>query len=127
MARILVVDDEERMVKVLQGILTKEGFSVLTAYNGEDCLKIAKNELPNLILLDVVMPGMDGAEVCASLQEDAKTANIPVIFLTGLIGEEEIIENKGLIGGHLYLSKLSSIAEIVKRINDVLAGRKSGG
>lgn len=124
MARILVVDDEERMVKVMASLLHKEGFGVLTAQNGEDCLKIAKQELPDLILLDVMMPDMEGPEVLASLLEDDKTAKIPVILLTSLVAEEEIAKSTGAIGGHLYLSKFSPVGDIIKRIKEVLAGQK---
>jgi len=82
-ARILVVDDRERTVRAVQRILQKEGFEVLTALDGVTGLQKAQQEKPDLIILDVAMPGMDGYEVCRHLKADQGTAGIPVVMLTG--------------------------------------------
>src|SRR5262249_47959454 len=83
-ARVLVVDDVEVNVKLLEAKLSSEYFDVLTASNGATALTIAAAESRDLILLDVMMPQMDGFEVCRRLKADAKTADIPVVMVTAL-------------------------------------------
>ncbi len=83
-ARVLVVDDVIQNVKLLEAKLTSEYFEVLTAMNGEDALKIIDQEHPDIVLLDVMMPGMDGFEVCRRIRSNAKSAHIPVVMVTAL-------------------------------------------
>jgi DNA-binding response OmpR family regulator len=80
--RILVVDDNHSVVKLLELVLQKEGYTVLSAFDGLEGYQAACREKPDLILLDVIMPEMDGYEVCRRLQAREDTENIPVIFLT---------------------------------------------
>ena len=79
---ILVVDDEPVNIQVLSRKLKLEGLGVLTARNGQEGLELARSGSPDLILLDIMMPGMDGFEVCQRLREDERTKSIPVIFVT---------------------------------------------
>jgi len=123
MAKILIVDDDERTITLYRDILSKEGFDVLTSTNGEHGLKLAVEEVPSLILLDLMMPGMSGEEVIGYLLRNEKTKNIPVIFLTSLVTEEEVTESKGKIGGCLYISKSTSNKEFIKRLIEVLGNR----
>jgi DNA-binding response OmpR family regulator len=81
-ARILVVDDNRSVVRIIQVLLQKESFEVLTAFDGLEGLQKAQEEKPDLIILDIVMPRMDGYEVCRLLQDDPDTAVIPVLILT---------------------------------------------
>jgi two-component system cell cycle response regulator len=83
-ARILVVDDVEANVKLLEAKLSSEYFDVLSAYNGRTALEIADSELPDVILLDVMMPRMDGFEVCRRLKANPRTADVPVVMVTAL-------------------------------------------
>jgi two-component system, cell cycle response regulator len=83
-ARVLVVDDVEANVKLLEAKLSSEYFDVLSAYNGRAALQIAKEEVPDVILLDVMMPRMDGFEVCRQLKADPRTADVPVVMVTAL-------------------------------------------
>ncbi|PCI32008.1 MAG: PleD family two-component system response regulator [Alphaproteobacteria bacterium] len=83
-ARVLVVDDVIQNVKLLEAKLTSEYFDVLTAMNGQDALDIIDKEHPDIVLLDVMMPGMDGFEVCRRIRANAKSAHIPVIMVTAL-------------------------------------------
>jgi two-component system, cell cycle response regulator len=83
-ARVLVVDDVEANAKLLEAKLSSEYFDVLLAYNGRDALEIADNELPDVILLEVMMPRMDGFEICRRLKANPRTADIPVAMLTAL-------------------------------------------
>src|SRR5499427_3454231 len=83
-ARVLVVDDVEANVKLLEAKLSSEYFDVLSAYSGRAALAIAKEEVPDVILLDVMMPRMDGFEVCRQLKADPRTADVPVVMVTAL-------------------------------------------
>jgi two-component system, OmpR family, alkaline phosphatase synthesis response regulator PhoP len=82
LSKILVVDDEKDVVELLKFLLEKDGHKVITAHNGRDALVLAKKELPELILLDVMMPEMDGYTVQTQLLEDEKTKALPIIILT---------------------------------------------
>src|SRR5262249_2088015 len=82
--RVLVVDDVEANVKLLEAKLSSEYFDVLSAYNGPTALQIADTELPDVILLDAMMPRMDGFEVCRQLKANRRTADVPVVMVTAL-------------------------------------------
>lgn len=82
MSKILVVDDEKDVVELLKFLLEKDGYAVVTAYNGREALVAAKESIPDLILLDVMMPEMDGYTVQTQLLDDPATRNIPIIILT---------------------------------------------
>jgi len=124
MATILIVDDDEKMITLYRDILSKEGFNVLTSTNGKDGLKLAVQEVPSLILLDVMMPEISGTDVIDSLMRNERTRNIPVIFLTSLVTEEEVFDSKGEIGGRLYVSKSAGKKELLRRIREVTGGEK---
>ncbi|GAA0638773.1 PleD family two-component system response regulator [Brevundimonas lenta] len=96
-ARVLVVDDVEANVRLLEAKLTLEYYDVLTAYDGQSALDIAGEERPDIILLDVMMPGMDGFETCRRLKSDPVTRHIPVILVTALDGRED--KMRGLESG----------------------------
>src|SRR5487761_1729277 len=103
-ARILVVDDVDVNVKLLEAKLASEYFNVLAANDGEGALRIAQEERPDLILLDVMMPRMDGFEVCRRLKADARTADIPVVMVTALTEAADRV--RGLeAGADDFLSK----------------------
>ncbi len=97
---ILIVDDDKVTLRMLEKILSNEGYSVMEANNGKDAIKIAKNQIPNLIILDIMMPGMDGGDVANVLKSDFSTGDIPIIFLSSLIKrteEKHIINENGKI------------------------------
>ncbi|MBN2121244.1 MAG: response regulator [Candidatus Omnitrophica bacterium] len=118
--KILLVDDEKNVTDILYKFLSRQGFKVFTAADAEGCLKIARQEVPDLIVLDVMMPGIDGADLAHNLQEDEKTKNIPIIFLTGAVSEEEVAKKGGQIGNRLFISKFSDINEQINKIKKVL-------
>ena len=91
-ARILLVDDEPDVVCVMGRSLTLEGFNVITANNGHECIEKAHAEMPDLILLDNVMPKMDGITALLKIKESTKTKNIPVIVVTALADEQNILQ-----------------------------------
>ena len=80
--RILIVDDNHALVLAAERVLQKEGFDVLTAFDGQEGLEKTRRERPNLIILDIMMPKMDGYEVCRQLRSDPATAQIPIIILS---------------------------------------------
>lgn len=113
--RILIVDDEPMVVKILDARLPKKDYETLCAFNGKSALKIAKEEAPDLILLDVMMPDINGYEVTKRLKSEASTRNIPVILLTALDGPEE--KTKGLkAGADDFLNKPIHFAELLARV-----------
>src|SRR4030067_2976817 len=124
MTKILIVDDDEKMISLYRDILSKKGFNVLTSTNGKGGLKLAIQEVPSLILLDVMVPGISGSDVIDSLQRNERTRDIPVIFLTSLVTEEEVFDSKGEIGGRLYLSKSTGKKELIRRIREVIGSEK---
>ncbi|MDQ8187323.1 hybrid sensor histidine kinase/response regulator [Pelagicoccus sp. SDUM812002] len=117
---VLVVDDEPINIQLLQRKLEWDGITVLTATNGEACLEVAKEERPDLILLDVMMPGMDGFAVCAKLREDKRTNAIPVIFVTAHNSKKGKLE--GLEAGAVdYITKPIDLDETIARVRTQLS------
>ena len=92
---ILIIDDDPSVRKVAQFRLEREGYRVITASNGDEGLQLAKNERPGAILLDILMPGMNGREVLRRLKGDADTSSIPVILLTVVEEQDEVAEPIG--------------------------------
>lgn len=121
MAKILIVDDDTKLLALYSAILKKEGYEVLTASEGKTGIDLAIANMPDMILLDVMMPSMDGGEVCETLHENTKTMNIPVVFLTSLVKEEEVEYGKGDIGGHEYISKSTPKDKLIARIKTILS------
>ena len=112
---ILVVDDVVSNVLLLKILLTKENFKVLTANNGYTCIEIAQNNHPDLILLDVMMPDINGFETAEKLKSDPATADIPIIFLTALNAPSDLV--KGFqVGANDFLTKPFNKAELVMRV-----------
>jgi CheY-like chemotaxis protein len=122
MAKILIVDDEERFLKLYSTILISVGYEVLTASSAPEAFDLARSEQPNLILLDVMMPVVDGAEAYESLSENASTRHLPVIFLTSLVREQEEENARGKIGGRVYISKSTPREKFLARVKDALSG-----
>ena len=91
--KILVVDDERSFVRALQLCLERFGFEVTTAYNGEEALIAVETERPNLVLMDVVMPQMDGLEALAEMKDDAATKHIPVVLMTAKAQSSDLIRS----------------------------------
>jgi DNA-binding response OmpR family regulator len=117
--KVLVVDDEPSIVRLIQVKLIKEGFEVITAFNGQEALEKARSERPDLILLDVMMPKMSGHKVCAELKKDTVLKTIPVIMLTA-VGEFEQ-QLKGLqLGAAEYLTKPFNPKQLVELVKYLL-------
>ncbi len=116
---VLAVDDEEDVLELLRYNLQKEGFKVDTATSGEIALKKARAKMPSLVLLDLMLPGIDGIEVCRQLKADSKTGNIPIIMLTAKGEEADIVA--GLeVGADDYVTKPFSPKVLIARVRRIL-------
>ena len=119
MKKILLVDDLPENVFMLQDRLEHEGYEIITAYDGQTGMDKARGELPDLILLDVMMPGITGIEVCKTLVNDPRTKNIPIILVTAKVGAEDTRE--GLEAGAFdYIKKPFNKIELLARVNSAL-------
>lgn len=119
--RILLVDDNTTNLQVLFQALSPEGYELLVAQSGEQCLESAVEALPHLVLLDVKMPGIDGFETFRRLRSDEKTAHIPVVFLSAHANVESIQEAQSL-GAEGYFTKPFDFDEIIAKVREVLEG-----
>jgi PleD family two-component response regulator len=119
---ILIVDDTPENLTLLRSMLTEKGYRVLAAINGELALKAVRTNLPDLILLDIRMPGMDGYEVCKQLKSEEKTRKIPVIFISALNEVDDKVKALSL-GGVDYITKPFQAEEVLARIKTHLALR----
>ncbi len=122
-SKILIVDDAPENIRIL-GELLRDKYTIMFALNGEDALRLAgTTPQPDMILLDVVMPGMDGYEVCQALKANQETKNIPVLFITAQNNEKE--ESRGLsIGGVDYVSKPFRASLVQTRVDNQLELKK---
>ena len=117
--KILVVEDEPDISKLVSYNLTQERFKVLTAEDGEQALKVIQREKPNLVVLDLMLPGLSGIEVCKILRDRPETAKLPILMLTAKAGESDRIVGLEL-GADDYLSKPFSPREMVARVRAIL-------
>ncbi len=117
--RILVVDDEEDILELVRYNLAREGYQVIRATSGEKCLQKAASEKPDLIVLDLMLPGMDGLEVAKILKNNSKTLHIPIIMLTAK-GEEADIVTGLELGADDYITKPFSPRILIARVRAVI-------
>ncbi|MDD3345433.1 MAG: response regulator [Candidatus Omnitrophica bacterium] len=117
--KILIVEDEKDIIRMLEYNLKKEGYRVVDARDGEDAFDLAVREHPDLILLDLMLPGIDGLEVCKGLKKETKTALIPIIMLTAKSQESDKVIGLEL-GADDYITKPFSPRELIARIKAVL-------
>jgi DNA-binding response OmpR family regulator len=121
-AKILLIDDHRTVLRLLDAILKLRGYDLLYAENGRQGMNLARQEQPDLILLDVMMPEIDGFKVCQYLKGQAQTAHIPVVFLTarGAADDQEAGRRAGAQG---FLTKPFLAREVLDLVERVLAGR----
>jgi len=117
--RVLVIDDEKDLIELVRYNLEKEGFQVASALNGEAGMADALRQLPDVIIIDLMLPGVDGLEVCRFLRGDSRTSRIPLIMLTAKSGESDRIVGLEL-GADDYITKPFSPRELIARIKAVL-------
>ena len=126
--RILIVEDEEAIVEVVSRTLRRHGYETASAADGDRALEMAFSLRPDLVILDLMLPKMDGWEVCRRLKADRQTASVPVLMLTARREERDVVE--GLeIGADDYMKKPFSLAELAARVKALLrrSGPEEGG
>lgn len=117
--RVLVVDDDPAMCKLLRMILEPKGFEVLEAFSGVKGLMVTKRELPDVVLLDIMMPDIDGFDVCRELKLDPKTKDIPIIFVTAMSGQEHLDRGMSL-GAQGYITKPFRPEVLIEKLYEVI-------
>jgi DNA-binding response OmpR family regulator len=122
-ATVLVIDDEKDLLELVRYNLEKEHLDVITASDGQSGLEIGLKHKPDLVLLDLMMPGMNGLEVCKQLRSDARTSRVPIIMLTAKAAETDKIVGLEM-GADDYITKPFSVRELLARVRAVL--RRSG-
>jgi len=121
---VLAVDDDPVMCKLLRMILEPKGFEVLEALSGVKGLMVTKRELPDVVLLDIMMPDIDGFDVCRELKLDPKTKDIPIIFVTAMSGQEHLDRGMSL-GAQGYITKPFRPEVLIEKLYEVI-GRGHG-
>ena len=116
---IFVVEDEEDILDLIRHHLTKEGFAVATATNGLEAVKAIQRKPPDLILLDLMLPGLDGLEVCRQLKKDSKTAGVPILMVTAKDEESDVVTGLEL-GADDYIVKPFRMKELIARVRAAL-------
>jgi len=118
--KIMVVDDEESLVELVKAVLEQEDYEVITAADGNECLKKLKSVKPDLILLDMMMPGISGREVCEKIRSDPKTKNLKVAFLTVAKFSEtgrDVLKKMNVMD---YITKPFDNDNLVKRVSKMV-------
>jgi DNA-binding response OmpR family regulator len=122
--KILLVDDDTGLTQLLQLVFESRGFGVTLAYNGEEALEILEKELPEVILLDLMMPDVNGVEVCRQVRANPRMSHIPIIVLTARIGEE--IQQEAMDAGATdYLVKPIRPSDLIRRVREVVTRSSS--
>jgi len=119
--KILVIDDEPDVVSYLSAFLEDEGFEVLEAGNGPDGLTLAQEQVPNLITLDITMPGVSGIEVLTTLRRDERLSRIPVIIITGVTAFEKLMDYRDVRPPEGFISKPIDLEKLLFTIEEILA------
>jgi len=121
---ILIIDDFEESVEIMQERLVRQGYDVMVAYDGENGLEMASEKKPDLILLDIMLPRMDGWEVLEKLKKDEGVSSIPVIYMTAYTTIQYEGERKRAMqaGAADFLKKPFDLDELVRKINDCIRG-----
>lgn len=124
--KVLVCDDERHIVRLIQVNLERQGYTVVTAYDGKEGLEKIRSEKPDLVVLDVMMPYMDGFEVLKNLRKEPETESIPVIMLTAKAQDKDVFEGYHY-GADMYLTKPFNPIELVTFVKRIGAGGTDGG
>lgn len=118
-AHLLVVEDEQDLLELLKYNLEREGYRVTAAESGEKALRAAKTEVPDLVVLDIMLPGMDGLEVCRGLKNDTQTVHVPIVMLTAKTEEADVVTGLEM-GADDYITKPFSPRVLLARVKAVL-------
>jgi CheY-like chemotaxis protein len=121
MRKILVVDDEDEIRKVLRLRLSSAGYEVLDADNGKTAIEVAKAQRPDLIILDILMPELDGMKASEIMKKDPATAKIPIIFLTALRSRDDEKRRGDKVGANLIFAKPFDHVKLLSKIEEILS------
>ena len=124
--KVLVCDDERHIVRLIQVNLERQGYTVVTAFDGKEGLEKIRSEKPNLVLLDVMMPYMDGFEVLKTIRREPETENLPVIMLTAKAQDKDVFEGYHY-GADMYLTKPFNPMELVTFVKRIAQGTDDPG
>ena len=120
--KVLIIEDDPATSRLVEYSLRHAGYQVIRAANGLEGIRMARSEAPDLVILDVMLPGLDGYEICHRLKADAATARLPILMFSAKA--QEIDRNTGLkVGADEYLTKPAAPADIVGRVQKLLAKR----
>ena len=123
--KILIIEDDPATQRLVDYSLKQEGYQIITASNGLEGIRKAIGETPDLIILDVMLPGLDGFEICYRLKSEPATANLPILMFSAKA--QEIDKDTGIkVGADDYLTKPSAPADIIARVEKLLAKKKDG-
>ena len=125
MSKILVVDDEPQILLLVKTMLKKQGYEVIIANSGKECLKILKKEKPDLILMDIMMPGEDGWEICKKIKTNENTKDIPVAMFT--VRHSDVALKKSIEYAHAdsHINKPFNMKDLLKKVKRLLKGAAS--
>jgi two-component system sensor histidine kinase/response regulator len=123
--KILVVDDIKENVVLLEALLTAEGFEILKAYGGKEAIETVKKEKPAMVLLDIMMPDMDGIQVCAALRKSPDTASVPIIMVTSKDKDQDIVQALET-GADDYIVKPVVKKDLFAKVHSLLSKSKAG-
>ena len=124
--KVLVCDDERHIVRLIQVNLERQGYIVVTAFDGKEGLEKIRSEKPNLVVLDVMMPYMDGFEVLKTIRREPETENLPVIMLTAKAQDKDVFEGYHY-GADMYLTKPFNPMELVTFVKRIAQGTDDPG
>ena len=119
--RILIVDDEPSITVPLKFLMEQHQFQVMVVHNGEDALAAMDSFVPDLVLLDVMLPAIDGFQVCQNLRANPKCRHLKVVFLSAMTRDLDIAKGNTL-GADAYITKPFSNADVVRQVKDLLSG-----
>jgi len=124
--KVLVCDDERHIVRLIQVNLERQGYTVVTAFDGKEGLEKIRSEKPGLVVLDVMMPYMDGFEVLKTIRREPETENLPVIMLTAKAQDKDVFEGYHY-GADMYLTKPFNPMELVTFVKRIAQGQDDQG
>jgi DNA-binding response OmpR family regulator len=124
MAKVLLVEDDEILHNMYKKKFEYEGFEVVSAFDGSEGVKKAETEKPDVILMDIIMPKMDGFVAVKKIKKNSAISNVPIVMLTNLGQEEDVNKGRELGADDYFIKANHTPAEIVKKIKDLLALRK---
>ena len=122
MKKILLVDDDKDFLFLVDQNLKEAGFGVITATNGRDTLRSVREEHPDLIILDIALPDIDGETLYRKLKEDSATSEIPIIFISGVFSKEEAEKRNHFLHGKIFFPKTFDMETLLEEINKLIHG-----